>query len=55
MNRDEAIQLIAMVLAWQDGFLGRDLRQARLDVDWQEAADECIADLIQADAWGPEP
>ena len=55
MTRDEAIQFIAMVLAWQDGFLGRDLRQARLDVDWQEAADECIADLIEADAWGPEP
>jgi len=55
MTRPEAIQLIAMVLAWQDGFLGHELRQARLGFDWQEAADECIDDLIEAGAWGPEP
>jgi hypothetical protein len=55
VNRPEAIELIAMVLAWQVGESGSALRQARLDAEWQEAADECIDDLIQAGAWEPEP
>ena len=55
MNRSEAIELIAMVLAWQVGESGSALRQARLDAEWQDAADECIDELIPAGAGEPEP
>lgn len=55
MTRSEACELFALVLAWQDGFLGHELRDAQRDVLWLDAASECIDDLIQAGAWEPEP
>lgn len=55
MTRAEACELIAMVLAWQDGFAGQELRDAQRDALWLDAASECIDDLIHARAWEPEP
>ena len=53
MKRDEALRLVAMVLAWQDGAKELEVEDAPKDVSWMDSAQQCLEDLQEWDLWEP--
>jgi hypothetical protein len=53
MKRDEALRLVAMVLAWQDGAQALEVEDAPKDVSWMDTAHQCLEDLQDWDLWEP--
>ena len=53
MSIDEAVKLLAMVLAWQDGGNENEIEDARTDVTWLDTAQQCLDDLQEMNLWMP--
>ena len=47
MTPEEALRLVAMVLAWQDGAQALEVEHAPRELAWLDGAQQCLEDLHQ--------